>query len=558
MKTKHFNLEGYNPLGYYFKTPLEYAIELRNFKAIQLLTANYTVINYQNLNNLMEMSKHNPYSYATSILMSILYGAIAAKRMDLIELLLTNIPKQAIVHNSPALLKIFCAQPRFSTNFSNHTKSNYFKLEKIIKLLLDNGLDLTSVETNTGSNILHIFSEFGISGEDYKLSNQIDINKTDHFGQTPLIKAAEMSNFRIIEYLIKQGVDVKLKDLGDNTALHFIVANRAYQPRLAAKIITLLLNKGADPHDKNIESLTPVDYLLKDQFSRECFLAFYMHGIKFDFKNEKLRCKLAKKIKYFKIKASNKIELVERLLFKLVFLKEFSEEEQPEDVQAAKINIINELTIELTKSLDKLPNTKKDLRKLPTMNLEHMGLLNPLQNINNVSGVIKELYKQILKENMDKFSDPIKELYNKLLSFIDEISPKVKNSLKKIEKSATDSLNHELQQDDNVINFENRLTQLSPFGEPIANLISFFKGEDIENLLLAIKNPPKLEKSKQCIEKSNKRIKLSENININYPKAICIGEYWGYAEPSSEISELTNTSNTPNLEILGSNKYFIY
>jgi len=537
-------------LSCYFMTPPGYFIEARNFKAIQNLIGNHAVVSYQRLDSLIEISRHNPDSYATSMLMSVLYQAISAKRIDLIEFLLPNIPKQFIVQNSILLLNIFYAQPRFSNDFYNHTQSNYFILEKIIKLLLNNGLDITAISTNTGSNILHVFSEFGISGEDYELNNQIDVNKTDYFGQTPLIKAAETSNFEIMKYLIRQGANVKLKDSGYNTALHLAVINRAHQAKSTAKIIALLLDKGADPYAKDSRNTTPLDYLLQGYFSKESFLAFYMHGIKFDFTNETLRYKLAKKVKYFKIKTPNKTDLMERLLFKLIFLKEFSEEDQPKNVKDAKINIINELTNELAKVLDKLPNRK--LLRSSTLSSEHLNLLNQLRKVNNISSFLKEVYKQILQENIDNFSDLIKELYGKLLNFIDNIFPKIKNNLNKIEKKATDALNYELQQEDNIINSKNLLTKLVPFGRPMDNIITFFKGEDIENLLSTIKHPQGLEKVKLYTEQNNKRIRLSED---NKAKEICMGSNCNYARPLSEIQEPTNASNDVNLEVVGSNKY---
>lgn len=536
---------------YYFKTPFEYAIETRNLNAIQHLIGNNAVINYQELNRLIEISKQDPHSFSTSILMSMLYGAITAKRMALMELLLTHIPKQAIVRDSSLLLTIFCTQPKFSIDLYNRTQNNYFILKEIIKLLLDNGLDVTATAKNTDSNILHVLSEFQIPFENYVLSSQVNIDKPDYFGQTPLIRSATTCNFKIMEYLINQGANVKSKDLGENTALHFLMANRAHQLKPTAKMITLLLDKGADPYAKNSIDMAPLDYLFKNCFSRECFLAFYLYGVKFDFTDATLRYKLTRKVQFFKVKTSNKIEMLERLFFKLIFLKEFDKEEKSEGIKKAKINIIEELTAEPLKIFDKLSNRK--ISKPSEPKLEYLNLLDPLRNINNVSDFLKERYRQILQANIDKLPDTTKELYSKLLNFIDEISPKIKNNLKRIGKETSDSLNHKLQLEDNDRNSKNLLTKLAPFGKPITNMINFLKGNDIENLLLAIQHSEESKGVKQNNKQSNKRIKLSED--NKYSKIICTSSDWSYTNPFSENSSPINTDYCQNLEVIGSNKF---
>jgi len=85
-------------------------------------------------------------------------------------------------------------------------------------------------------------------------------------GSTPLLQAVEFNNsLAIIEALINAGANVRHKDFIGNSALH-LAANES-----RPEVVTLLIARGADVKDKNLEGLTPFD-LAKDAATKGAFV----------------------------------------------------------------------------------------------------------------------------------------------------------------------------------------------------------------------------------------------------------------------------------------------
>lgn len=93
---------------------------------------------------------------------------------------------------------------------------------EIFDLLMGNSPQPTINETtNQGTTVLHLaasknhYDLFKKAVEDYKASTRIK----DKMGYTPLIRAASTGSVRIVEFLIKKGVNLNTTDLEEWTAL---------------------------------------------------------------------------------------------------------------------------------------------------------------------------------------------------------------------------------------------------------------------------------------------------------------------------------------------------
>jgi ankyrin repeat protein len=90
-----------------------------------------------------------------------------------------------------------------------------------------------------------------------------DVNQTTRYGWSPLLAATQNQNYQMATFLIEHGADVNLANKGGWTPLYLATDNRNieggdYPTRTAdmdsLEYITLLLDKGADPNARMIES----------------------------------------------------------------------------------------------------------------------------------------------------------------------------------------------------------------------------------------------------------------------------------------------------------------
>ena len=82
-----------------------------------------------------------------------------------------------------------------------------------------------------------------------------DINHVDSEGRTALIAACYMGHLACVRELIIWGADIEVQDQDGRTALSVAVTcdNEA-----AAKLVTLLLDNGANPNISDRDSMTPL------------------------------------------------------------------------------------------------------------------------------------------------------------------------------------------------------------------------------------------------------------------------------------------------------------
>lgn len=90
-----------------------------------------------------------------------------------------------------------------------------------------------------------------------------DVNQTTRYGWSPLLAATQNQNYQMAKFLIEHGADVNLANKGGWTPLYLATDNRNieggdYPTRTAdmdsLEFITLLLEAGADPNARMIES----------------------------------------------------------------------------------------------------------------------------------------------------------------------------------------------------------------------------------------------------------------------------------------------------------------
>ena len=82
------------------------------------------------------------------------------------------------------------------------------------------------------------------------------IDTPDVYGFTPLMRAADNGHYKAVKLLLETGsVDVNAGDEWQNTALHFVIANKNID------VLQLLLQQGADIYKVNRDEITPASML---------------------------------------------------------------------------------------------------------------------------------------------------------------------------------------------------------------------------------------------------------------------------------------------------------
>jgi ankyrin repeat protein len=131
---------------------------------------------------------------------------------------------------------------------------------EIIKRLIAAGSDVNAEENEDGKTPLHTALIMTKEEAALELINAgADIAKADRQGRTPLHLAARKCLVRVVEELLRRGAPVNARDADGNTPLHHAV-EYCDDYILRKKIISLLLDSGADVEIRNKKGLTPLDY----------------------------------------------------------------------------------------------------------------------------------------------------------------------------------------------------------------------------------------------------------------------------------------------------------
>lgn len=128
---------------------------------------------------------------------------------------------------------------------------------KMLRALIDGGLDLDAVVNNEGDTALNMVCQAGYMADlNTALAEELidagcDINKPNTDGKTPLMSFAQRGNenkFGIAELLLDNNADTGYTDKTGNTALTYAASNSDHMS--AKKIVSLLIDAGVDNVEK--------------------------------------------------------------------------------------------------------------------------------------------------------------------------------------------------------------------------------------------------------------------------------------------------------------------
>ena len=158
----------------------------------------------------------------------------------------------------------------------NHEIRSYIKHVELCKEAFDHSkfkeYEIFDTEPLLNSNYVDDFGNSGLIAavdlcfEDYYLpffeklcfQNQ-DINKSGKFGDGPLDHAVIIGNLKVIQILLKNGVDVNRKSAFNGTAIHWLsCANIELKNK--REILKLFISNGANLNIKDSFGMIPSDY----------------------------------------------------------------------------------------------------------------------------------------------------------------------------------------------------------------------------------------------------------------------------------------------------------
>lgn len=131
----------------------------------------------------------------------------------------------------------------------------------IIKYLINYGADVKA-STLRDLNVIHYAAQGNKPNSLVYFylfhKNEIELEKIDKGGSTPLHWASYSSSTEIAMYLLNYGANINKKDKNGNTPLHLAVIKNSY------KMVQKLLQKGADNSIKNNDDKTAKDIAYKN------------------------------------------------------------------------------------------------------------------------------------------------------------------------------------------------------------------------------------------------------------------------------------------------------
>lgn len=94
-----------------------------------------------------------------------------------------------------------------------------------------------------------------------KRRGELDVNRKNSFGHTPLSTASYTGSVRFVKLLLELGADVGFKDSDGWTALHFATTKKHHE------VAKLLMAAGANMEEATNDGQTPLDFV-KDKKTR--------------------------------------------------------------------------------------------------------------------------------------------------------------------------------------------------------------------------------------------------------------------------------------------------
>ena len=154
----------------------------------------------------------------------------------------------------------------------------------VLKFLLEKGADIAAMESHGGTPLHRATMDGRLDAVNLLLAQGAPVGKSDQFKNTPLSLAATSGYIGIVRVLLENKAPVNSVDAMGNTALHAasivriegtefkttagipVEGQQATEqainkstPGAKLRIVKLLLERGAQPHMKNLEGATPID-----------------------------------------------------------------------------------------------------------------------------------------------------------------------------------------------------------------------------------------------------------------------------------------------------------
>ncbi len=258
------------------------------------LVSNSSKINtYQVTNPFQSKRSTQKRAFAfASVLVIVLVGWLAIKNIALTfatGLGLTNVVETLILVGANANAKInisaFNSDFEFNTTPLIHAVSNAKDKPEIVKILLDNGADVNSVNDFGWTPLMEATSRNNLDVIKMLVDNGANINAADNQFYTCLMKAVSQGNLPIVKFFLEKQVEVNALNTYQESALLLSVASgnayitkalldkdaevnvadsKANTPLMfAAKggdsyIVSLLIKKGAEINQQNDRGQTPL------------------------------------------------------------------------------------------------------------------------------------------------------------------------------------------------------------------------------------------------------------------------------------------------------------
>ena len=146
----------------------------------------------------------------------------------------------------------------------------------VVQMLIDHGSDFKSDINIRGGrfedSLLHLGARCAQENFlEFLIKSGLDINVKNNTGSTPLHTAAENGHFEIVTFLLENGGNVNSVDLDKNTPLHVAVQRM----NVSIETIKILLNYGADFKKKNKDGKSALEE--SKVFSGNVLLSMIVH-----------------------------------------------------------------------------------------------------------------------------------------------------------------------------------------------------------------------------------------------------------------------------------------